>query len=408
MELSELCLKENPFPQSGTGLTLKTNEKGYFSEKLEEKLDDDIRKLMTSEGREKILPVIGEYGTGKTSFITNLVKEKFIDRDYKVFYFQNPGVQLYDLANSLLREVGRVEFAKSLFELVSVGMLKDTIFQFVQDFSEDDQKATLNFSSWIESANTKEKRRDKIKRLQDGILKSDLKITQDEEIAYKLATMILDTRDRAYFDYRDFVTTGKGSYVAEREEPKYFTALIKILKEIYNVRGIVFIIDEFEDVVAQSRMPLFKQTYYLQTLKHLYDLSKSEDFVLVLAMTPQSLEPLKQNDEALYQRLSPDSPYAIKLEEINSDEINKTIEFYVNERGRSDDCKSKSKLFPFPENIGEIILNERSGVTLRQIIKLSHFLVARAATEENVTLPFEEPFILDTLKLVFPGDEKYE
>jgi hypothetical protein len=219
---------------------------------------------------------------------------------------------------------------------------------------------------------------------------------------------MIDTRERTYFDYRDFVM-GRSSYVAEKEEPKYFRALMRILKEIYNVKGIVFIIDEFEDVVAQSRMPLFKQTYYLHTLKHLFDLSKDENFVLVLAMTLQSLESLKQMDEALYQRLSLDSPYTIKLEDIDSSEINNIIRFYVNERGRSSDCnESKPPLFPFPDNMGEIILGEKRDMTLRQIVKLCHFIIARANTEEDVKLPFEKSFVLDTLKLMFPRDETYE
>ena len=404
MRLRDLCLVENPFPPSGTGLELRPQESGYFPGSTITKLVENIKKLRTNP-TEKTFSVIGDYGTGKTSFLNNAVKEELTSHNYKVFNFQNPGVQLYDLANTLLRGIGRVEFAKGLFELVRVGLIGGTFHQYL---SVDEQKDALSFSGWIEQAKDKEKRRKMIQKLQFAIRNSNYNFTDDDEIANKLARLIIETRERSYFDYRDFVS-GKGSYVAEKEEPKYFRALIKVLKELYNCDGIAFVIDEFEDVIAHSRMPVFKQADYLRTLRHLIDLSKEEAFWLVVAMTPRSVGDLEQNEPALYQRLGPDSPYSIFLGDLNEKDINGIIRFYINIRGRDEKCDQKhSGLFPFPENFGEIIKETNSDLTLHQIIKLAHFLIAMAISEENVKIPLNRTYIASTIEEVYPGKVRYE
>ena len=65
----------------------------------------------------KAIVVVGEYGTGKTCLLQWLHREVLPSRQIKSFYFDNPGVQFYDLANMLLRTIGRKEFAKFIWEL---------------------------------------------------------------------------------------------------------------------------------------------------------------------------------------------------------------------------------------------------------------------------------------------------
>lgn len=405
MRFKDLCLVENPFPPSGTALELRSQEYGYFPESNITKLKENIRKLNSTPQAIKTFSVIGEYGSGKTTFLINKVNNELTSYKFKVFNFQNPGVQLYDLADALLRSIGRVEFAKGLFELVSVGLINGTIHQYL---SPDDKREALNFSNWIEQARSKEQKTKMINKLQSAIKNSKYNITDDEEIAHKLASLIIETRERSYFDYRDFVSS-KGSYVAEKEEPKYFLALIRVLKELYNSYGIAFVIDEFEDVIARSRMPAFKQADYLRTLKHLFDLSKDEAFWLVLAMTPKSAKDLQQYEPALYERLGPESQYSIFLEYPDEKDINGIVRFYVDVRGRDKECGQKhSEMFPFPENFGEIIKETKRDLTLRQIIKIAHFIVAKALNEENVKIPLTSKYIASTILEVYPGEVKYE
>ena len=60
----------------------------------------------------------GEYGSGKTCCLRWLENEAFPDINVRPFYFQDPGVRFYDLADSWLRTIGRKNLAKSLWELI--------------------------------------------------------------------------------------------------------------------------------------------------------------------------------------------------------------------------------------------------------------------------------------------------
>ena len=402
---ARLKLTDNPFLPGGTVPELKQDEVLYVPRSIRTKLDDQIMSFQTNLMDFKALSVIGDYGSGKSTILSQFVTRVLREKNYKVFYFSNPGIQFYDLANTLLRGIGRAEFAKGLFELVSFGLLKGTIHQFVSD---EDKKGLLTFSEWIQQAKNKEQKRRMVSNLQASIRNSEYKITSDDEIAHKLATMIVETRDRTYFDYRDFVS-GRDSYIAEKEEPKYFKALIRSLKEIYHARGIVFIIDEFEDIVSSIRMPVFKQTEYLRTLKHLIDLSKEEDFWLVLGLTPKSSLALKPYDEALYQRIGePSSLFSIFLGKLDKEDIYEIVKFYIN-RGRQDGVLSApSAIFPFPEDFGDIVLEENPILTPRQLVKLCFFLVAKASVDESILVPFTRSYTMNTLRELYPKEAKYE
>ena len=64
-----------------------------------------------------MLVVIGDYGTGTTCLLRWLQDDLLPGRRIQPFYFDNPGVHFYDLANTLLRTVGRKDFAKFIWEL---------------------------------------------------------------------------------------------------------------------------------------------------------------------------------------------------------------------------------------------------------------------------------------------------
>ena len=66
---------------------------------------------------DKALVIVGSYGSGKT-FILHWVANKFFEpRRIQPFSFDNPGVAFYDLANRLMRQMGRYEFSKALWEM---------------------------------------------------------------------------------------------------------------------------------------------------------------------------------------------------------------------------------------------------------------------------------------------------
>ena len=75
-----------------------------------------IDKLGTGQGA-RSLAVVGGYGSGKSYVLRWLERVEFPRRKVLPFYFENPEVRFYDLANSLLRRIGRKHFAKLLWEL---------------------------------------------------------------------------------------------------------------------------------------------------------------------------------------------------------------------------------------------------------------------------------------------------
>lgn len=107
--LQRLRLDSNPFEPSATGAPLL----GSLSPP--NKLGGETMGLLDvhqmGQGVKAIV-IVGEYGTGKTCLLQWLHSEIFPNRQIKSFYFDNPGVQFYDLANTLLRTVGRKDFAK--------------------------------------------------------------------------------------------------------------------------------------------------------------------------------------------------------------------------------------------------------------------------------------------------------
>ena len=112
--LQKLRLDSNPFEPAATGAPLS----GTLSppHELAEKMKNLLDAQQTGQGVKAIV-VVGEYGTGKTCLLQWLHREVLPSRQIKSFYFDNPGVQFYDLANMLLRTIGRKEFAKFIWEL---------------------------------------------------------------------------------------------------------------------------------------------------------------------------------------------------------------------------------------------------------------------------------------------------
>src|SRR3990167_4696268 len=139
------------------------------------KLRELIDKLGTGPGA-RSLAVVGGYGSGKSYILRWLERVEFPRRKILPFYFENPEVRFYDLANSLMRRIGRKHFAKLLWELAEPNR-------------EMPQQRTLfarGFEAYLDGA-TKKVTTSELNDLQEAIRKSD--ITDDNEIAHRLARL---------------------------------------------------------------------------------------------------------------------------------------------------------------------------------------------------------------------------
>jgi len=183
--LPRLGLVRNPFPPATTGTGFLTDLS--LPDRWEAELRRHIRELADSEG-DRALVIEGGYGTGKT-FILNWIQAKVLP-EYRVkpYFFENPGVAFYDLANRLMRQVGRYEVAKALWEMLC------------PNSAEVEQRLfSLEFRQWLATLRNRA-RRDKAIETLTGALK-ERGLAEDEEILNKIARLVVETGERPYFEY---------------------------------------------------------------------------------------------------------------------------------------------------------------------------------------------------------------
>ena len=286
--LEKLGLKYNPFPPAATGATF--GDPKWIPESWEDKIAQSIQGLSLTEGA-KAIAIVGPYGTGKTFLLQWIIENQYIPRRIQAYFIKNPGVTFYALADQLLRQVGRNELSKGLWELLQEDIPSHTLQQ---------DLFKREFSVWLGQLNERNKRDKAIRDIQSAIIKQN--ITGDEEIAFSFGRMIVDTKDRPYYRFQDFVPRSSGSLVAEQQEGEYFKTLIRILKRIHDAEGIAFLIDEFEDAALGKRLSRRQSAEYHSTLRNLLDTARDEDFWLTLSSTPQGFEQTRSIEPPLMQR----------------------------------------------------------------------------------------------------------
>ena len=376
-------LSRNPFPPAATGIDIEDDL--WIPPSWELKVKKYFSELSSGDGV-KAFPIIGDYGSGKTVLLQGYLKKFFENKRIKSFYFENPGVQFYDLANNLLRTLGRYDFSKALWELCKLHLrprVQTTLFP-------------LSFEEMLKQLKTKEEREEKLQQL-SRIIKDDLAITDDEEISFRLASMIVETKNKPYFEYREFIAGQKGSLVAERAEHKYFKAIIKSITTIYNVDGVAFLIDEFEDIAIPKRMSRNKSYEYLATLRHLIDISETENLWIAIAMTPEAAEASKSMNPPLWERFTHSGSNALSLDPLTRDESREMIIWWLN---RARDPEEES-LYPFSEELIDI-LEQRPDIRLpRSIVKLCFYAITRAVQDQEEA-PFSAEFITKIIGETYP------
>jgi len=382
-------LSRNPFPPAASGIDVERDL--YIPPKWKGKIGEYYKILYSGIGA-KAFPVIGEYGSGKTVLLKGYLKNFFENKRIKTIYFENPGVKFYDLANTLMRSLGRYEFSKALWERCK------------EHLTERGQKLLfpMSFSDMLSTLKTRTDRENKVRELLT-VLRDDLDLTDEDEVAYKLGLMIVETASKPYFTYRDFIAGPKGSLVAEREEPKYFKAVIKAIIETYGVEGVAFLIDEFEEVAFPKRMTR-KQTYeYLVTLRSLIEISESENLWILLAMIPEAADETKNMNIPLWQRFThQEKETVLTLEPLTEEESKELIKWWLNRARDEDELKEyQDKLFPFPENIEKVL--ELPEIRLpRPLVRIGFFTLARAE-QEKIEAPIPIDFIEKIINELYPS-----
>ena len=384
--LQKLRLDSNPFEPSATGMPLS----GVLSppNELVKKTIDLLDIHQTGQGVKAIV-IVGEYGTGKTCLLQWLHREIFPSRQIKSFYFDNPGVQFYDLANMLLRTIGRKDFAKFIWELA--GSHVPSSYQ--------GRLFEKGYEEYL-SSSYRHRRQDVAGPLQEAIIKAD--VTTDEQIAHCLARIVTEIVKKPYFEYRDFIPRQQGSVVAEKVEAPYFRAILKTIAQGTGAKAISFLIDEFEEIGLQKRLTKRESHDYLATLKRLINLAQSEqvDFWIILSMTPDAYDTTLKLEPALGERFSGQSgqEQVLRIEPLDRDDAFNLVQSRIKDARSKEMDESTESLFPFPQ---DIVFRPNTYSNPRRLVKTCFRAIAQAAAD--VQLPFTEDYLHKIEEELYPS-----
>lgn len=381
---AHLKLRFNPFEPSASGApidgTLSVPER--WSQPLR-----DFLETMTHTSGPKAYAILGEYGSGKTYLLRWLEQVELPKYRIRSFFFDNPGSRFYDLANTLLRQIGRENFAKTLWEFLNPELRGTPLPLFKHSFEE-----------WLRSVKKFGRERDAIKVLAQGIQSKG--IASDAEICHKLARLIAETYERPYFEYRDFLAGRRDSLVAEGEEAPYFAAILRALRVAGNTEAIAFLLDEFEEVSLQKQLTKREAHEYLATMKRLIGLTEREQFWVIVAMTPQAAEITEKLEPALWQRFTSQGRFKFEIPPLNDSESKELVQRRLaGARPREAWCET---LFPFPEQLIELLRQDIKS-SPRRLVKVCSLAVARACQKPQlVEVPFTKEYFSQIQEELYP------
>lgn len=380
--LKHLGLKFNPFEPSASGAPIDGDL--WLPSSWQDQLQHSLDLLAQGQGVKAVV-IAGGYGSGKTYILQWLYRHELPKRRIKPFYFDNPGVHFYALANTLLRQIGRKDFAKCLWELAALHVSGYQRSLFAHGFEE-----------YLAAQQTGRRRPDIAADLQRAIREAD--VTSDEEIAYRLARIVTETPTKPYFEYRDFVAGTRNTLVAEGEEAPYFRAILKTLRLAAGIDAVAFLIDEFEEISLQKRLTRREAHDYLATLKRLINLTQSEDLWLVVAMTPDAAEKTRELEPALWERFTGEGQYFFEIPPLETADAISLVKHRLN-TARVEDPALTNELFPFPNKLDRML----SPATLsspRRLTKVCFFAISNAA--EADPLPFMDKYLHTIESKVYP------
>ena len=354
---------------------------------LESRLRRLVQTLAHARGP-KVIVILGDYGAGKTCLLQWLHDDLLPELRIRSYYFDNPGVYFYKLANTLLRTIGRKDFAKFIWELA--GPHVQTPYQ--------QSLFRTSFEEYLsaESRPTRRPRQEIAAPLQAAIMAAG--VTADEQIAHCLARIVTEAVRKPYFEYRDFLPRGTDSLVAEAEEAPYFGAILKTLSRGSGAAATAFLIDEFEEIGLQKRLTKRAAHDYLSTLKRLINLTQKEDnpFWLFLTMTPDAYSTTCDLEPALRQRFA-EHDGVLTVEPLQPDDITALIRSRLNAaRGLTPESRSRTRLFPFPDDLP---FSPATRANPRRLVKVCSASIS--AADATTPVPFTTAYLRDVEARLF-------
>ena len=184
MDQSELFarygLKFNPFPPAATGTAFAKDlwVPSSWSTELE-----SVYTALSGGEEPKATTVVGGYGSGKTYVLHWMMEQQFRPNHVQPYYIGNPGLAFYTLADELLRQIGRYEFSKAVWQALSNehGM-----------FTNQSSFVESPFNLWLESLHTQTSKTEAQRRLATAL--QNLRLTDEAEVSFRFAQIIVGTK----------------------------------------------------------------------------------------------------------------------------------------------------------------------------------------------------------------------
>ena len=375
-----LNLQVNPFEPAGAGAPSvgEIVPPGDVAEKLRRRLGQQRQTLGS-----QVTVIVGEYGSGKTCCLRWIERSLLPEMNVQSFYFQDPGVQFYDLADSWLRNIGRKNLAKTLWELC-----RGKVEGYQGDMFES------GYQAYAARVRTPRDAQPLIRRLQEAFRATG--VTEDEEIAKCLAQMVAETPIQPHFEYRDFIPRGRHTLVPERHEPSYFQALIYALWKATQPTAIAFLIDEFEEIGLHDTTRKRTAQHYLTTLKRLVDLASTgpAPFWVVLTMTPEAYRQTQQIATGLADRMG-ETPH-IEL----TGQTEEQAERMMLERLAQARPDESDSLFPFRavQDFSSFVVSSP-----RRLVQTCSLAISSA--DSKTEIPFTESYVRTIQDRLYPKAE---
>ena len=228
-------------------------------------------------------------------------------------------------------------------------------------------------------------------------------VTTDEEIAHCLARIVVETPLKPNFEYRDFIPRGSSTLVAERQEPRYFEALLKALSTGSESRGVAFLLDEFEEIGLNDRTRRRTARHYVMTLKRLIDLTRrdSPELWVVLAMTPEAFRQTEIDVPGFTDRMASSGAH-VTLKAQTRDQAEQLMRRRL--QGARADAKANlhDDLFPFPSDIG--CFGERVLSSPRRLVQTCSVAISEA--REETAVPFEPSYLEAIVARLHPEEAR--
>lgn len=383
---ARLELTHNPFEPAASGAPLSGAD--WVPERWRRPLQEFLDTMQHTRGP-KAFAILGEYGSGKSYLLRWLERQELPRRRIRPFYFDNPGVQFYYLADLLLRQIGREEFAKSLWEFLSPQIPRMQLSLFAN-----------NFQEWLRLVKKQRMSDEAIHTIAERLLEEE--IATDEEVRHKLGRLIVETYDKPYFEYRDFVAGHRGSLVAEKEEAPYFAAILRSLRRTGNAEAVGFLVDEFEEIAYQKRLTKAQAHEYLATMKRLIALTETEEFWIIVTMTPQAADITSKLEPALWERFVSGGKYQFEIPALDDREVEELVSRRL--KTARPEGNTRNDLFPFPSPLADYLRADIRSLP-RKVVKTCSLAIARAVkASEEAIVPFTEVYLRSIQEELYPAD----